>query len=368
MRICIDARKINDFGIGTHVRNLLRHLAALDTGHELIALGPDPENEAVRDLGDRVTAVPDSSKNYSLREQVSVSRHLLRLRPDLFHATHYVLPAVVPCPAVVTIHDAIHLLFPELLRSRLAHPYAKWMMGRSIARARRVLTVSESTRRDLARLFGRHRDKIEVVHNGVEGHYFERLGSEEKSRLLSALGLIRPYFLFVGNPKPHKNLERLVEGYAKANRRSELDQTLVCIGGERADWHDLTRRAEVLGVGNRLILGGHVDSLSLRAIYQEATALLYPSLYEGFGLPVVEAMASGTPVLTSQGSALAEVAAEAALLVDPWIVEEITEGILRLANEPTLRETLRQRGLDRAHSFRWAENAQKTMAIYETVV
>ncbi len=367
-RIAIDARKIRDFGIGTYIRNLTRGLAALDReNHYLMLVGPNGK-EALGPLPDNFELVPVAAPVYSLREQVSLSWRLHRLAIDLYHATHYVLPTLVPGRAVVTIHDIIHILYPEFLPSRLAFFYAQRMIRRSLARGDRIITVSKNSRSDLLRFYNVDESRIEAVYNGVEDLYHDHLEPADLDRWMQQLELQRPYLLFVGNPKPHKNLDNVIQAYAKARQVYEFDAPLVCVGSRPEADFKIRQRAEQLGIADDLRLLGHVAGEALPAIYQGATLFLYPTLYEGFGLPVVEAMASGVPVITSNTSALEEIGKGYAHLVDPLDVEAMARAIGHCMTDAEHRQSLIEMGLKRAREFDWQRTAKRTLEIYREVL
>jgi glycosyltransferase involved in cell wall biosynthesis len=367
-RIGIDARKVRDFGIGTYVRHLVQELAEIDQENEYVLIvGPDGR-EALPELPTRFRFSTESSKVYSLREQVSLSVHLARLRLDLFHATHYVLPLWVPSRTIVTIHDIIHLLYPEFLPNRLAYVYAQRMIRRALNRSERVLTVSHTTRRDLGRYFELGMERIAVIYNGVEQAFREILPQDVRVGRLAELGVSEPYLLFVGNPKPHKNLDRLLEAYALAQGQRPFAAPLVIVGNDPDAGVRIRLRADHLGIADQVKVLGRVDDQSLPVLYQGATLFLYPTLYEGFGLPVVEAMASGAPVVTSNSSALKEIAEGYAHLVDPLDVEAMAEAIGYCMAEPDHRSSLAKLGKKRAEQFSWRETAVRTLEVYQRVL
>jgi glycosyltransferase involved in cell wall biosynthesis len=362
--IGIDARKAQDFGIGTYIRNLLRHLGELDQDNRYVLFTGATGRDLLSDLPENFHLLVERSPVYSVRELVALSWKLFRLRLDLYHATHYVLPAVVPCRVVVTIHDLIHLLYPDFLPSRLALLYAQGMIRRALARADQVITVSENTKADLLEFFAVDAGKIEVVHNGVEEVFRQRLADEDVERWLRHLGIERPYVLFVGNPKPHKNLDNLVQAYARARLLHPFEARLVCVGARRKAEFKIYQRAVQLGVGDHVHLLGHVAQEALPALYQGADLFLYPTLYEGFGLPVVEAMACGTPVITSNTSSLKEIAEGYAYLVDPLDVTAIAEAIAHCMADPERRDSLGELGRRRSKDFQWRRTAELTLAVY----
>jgi glycosyltransferase involved in cell wall biosynthesis len=366
--IGIDARKIRDFGIGTYIRNLVRGLAQLDHDNRyLLLVGPNGP-EALAGLPDNFHLVPENSKVYSVRELFALSWRLWRLKLDLYHATHYVLPLVVPCRSVVTIHDIIHLLYPEFLPSRLAFFYARRMIRSTLSRSDRIVAVSQNTRSDLLRFLDADGRNIEVVYNGVDAVFHQRLSAEDLSRWQRQLGIVQPYLLFVGNPKPHKNLDSVIQAYAKALAIHDFDGNLVCVGGGPEADLRTRQRAETAGVAHRLRLLGQVPDEALPAIYQGATLFLYPTLYEGFGLPVVEAMASGVPVITSNTSALREIGEGFAYLVNPLDVEALARAIAQGMADPQRRATLADLGRRRAREFSWERTARRTLAVYKSVL
>jgi len=350
--IGIDARKVQDFGIGTYIRNLVQSLVALDRDNRYVLLTGPQGKEALGELPENFRVVIERSPVYSMRELAALSWRLWRLRLDLYHATHYVLPVATPSRVVVTIHDIIHLLYPQFLPNRLAFIYAQRMMRRSLARADRVIAVSENTKSDLMEYFEVDGSTIEVIHNGVDETFRHRLSETDLERWLRQLGIRRPYLLFVGNPKPHKNLDRVIQAYARAVELAGFDAPLVCVGDRTAAQFKLRQRAEQ----------------ALPALYQGAALFLYPTLYEGFGLPVVEAMASGTPVLTSNTSALKEVAGGHAHLVDPLDGERMAKAIARLMTDDDYRATLAEKGTARAADFRWDLCARQTLEVYRGVL
>ena len=305
---------------------------------------------------------------YSIRELFALSWHLLRLKADLYHATHYVMPLVVPCRSVVTIHDIIHLLYPEFLPNRLAFIYAERMIRRSLQRGDRIISVSRNTRADLMSYFQVDGEKIDVVYNGIEDQFRTALASEDLERWMRNLGLERPYLLFVGNPKPHKNLDNVVKAYAQALQLHDFPHRLVCVGDRGGLEFKIRQRASQLGISDRILLLGHVAQEALPAVYQGAAAFLYPTLYEGFGLPVVEAMASRVPVITSNTSALKEIAAGYADLVNPLDVEAMAGAIVRAVSDTDHRRSLRKLGARRAEDFHWRQAAGKTFDIYRRVL
>jgi glycosyltransferase involved in cell wall biosynthesis len=366
--IGIDARKIRDFGIGTYIRNLVRGLAQLDQENKyLLLVGPNGP-EALAGLPENFQLVPERSKVYSMRELFALSWRLWRMKLDLYHATHYVLPVVVPCKSVVTIHDIIHLLYPEFLPSRLAFFYAQRMIRSTLSRTDRVLAVSQNTRSDLLEYFDADGHSIEVVYNGVDAVFHQRLSAEDLTRWQRQLGIAPPYLLFVGNPKPHKNLDNVIQAYAKAQAIHAFEADLVCVGGGPEADLRTRQRAESAGVANRIRLLGQVADEALPAIYQGATLFLYPTLYEGFGLPVVEAMASGVPVITSNTSALREIGEGYAHLVNPLDVEALARAIAHEMADPQHRASLAELGMRRAREFSWERTAKRTMAVYRSVL
>jgi glycosyltransferase involved in cell wall biosynthesis len=366
--IGIDARKIRDFGIGTYVRNLVRGLAQLDQENEYVLLVGPNGPEALAGLPANFRLLLEGSKVYSVRELFALSWRLWRLKLDLYHATHYVLPLVVPCKSVVTIHDIIHLLYPEFLPSRLAFFYARRMIRRTLSRSDRVIAVSQNTRSDLLRFLDADGRKIEVVFNGVDAVFHQRLSTEDLTRWQRQLGIAPPYLLFVGNPKPHKNLDNVIQAYAKAQAIHAFDADLVCVGGNPEADLRTRQRAEAAGVAQRIRLLGQVPDEALPAIYQGATLFLYPTLYEGFGLPVIEAMASGVPVITSNTSALREIGEGYAHLVNPLDVEALARAIAQQMADPQHRASLAELGLRRAREFSWERTARRTLAVYKSVL
>jgi glycosyltransferase involved in cell wall biosynthesis len=266
---------------------------------------------------------------------------------------------------VVTIHDCIHLMFPQYLRSRLAFAYARASIGMAARRATRVLTVSESSKRDILRFVDVSPDKIDVIYNG----YDERFGAEPREedvvRVRERYQLHDEFVLYAGNVKPHKNLERVIQALHRVRARGLDHLKLVLIGDEISKYSALRRAVHQHQLHKYVRFLGYMPEETLAVMYRLAAVFVFPSLYEGFGLPPLEAMASGTPVVTSNVSSLPEVAGDAAVLVDPYDPEAIADGIYRVLTDEGLRHDLRQKGLNRARQFSWEDSARRVRAIYQ---
>ena len=367
MRVAIDVRKIDDFGVGTYVRNLLHWLARLDQETEYLLVCRRSDCERLEALGPNFRPLPNRSKNYSIAEQLTVPLGLMRNGVDLFHAPHYVLPALTPCRAIVTIHDCIHLMFPEYLPGRIAHLYARIAFWIATQRSSRVLTVSEASRRDILKYCPMPPNKVEVIYNAIDDRFNETPDVEQLASVRERYQLHDRFLLYSGNVKPHKNLERLIDAFARLRRRESDDIKLLISGSEISRYATLRRAVHRYNLHKHVRFLGFLSTDTLAALYHLADAFVFPSLYEGFGLPPLEAMASGTPVLTSNLSSLPEVVGDAALLVDPYDPESITDGMQQILSDTALRERLTRQGRIRASEFSWESSVRRVLATYREV-
>jgi glycosyltransferase involved in cell wall biosynthesis len=366
MRIALDVRKINDFGIGTYIRNLIKHLPLVDPDTQYFALCYPQDEALVRSLHPACTAVRVSSPNYSLTEHVAIPATLRRLRVELYHTPHYVLPLLTPCPSVVTVHDVIHLLFPQYLPSRFAIHYARFMIRRALEKAELVLTVSDSSKRDLLTFFEIPPEKIVVIPNAIDGSVTADIPAEELARVKERFQILGRTALFVGNIKPHKNVERLIAAFAKAREHEDCkDLTLIVVGDDISKYPSLRRTVERHQVRGHVRFFGFVPERTLTALYKIADVFVFPSLYEGFGLPPLEAMANGTPVVTSNISSLPEVVGDAALTVDPYNIDKIATAIRQILNDGDLRSRLINDGYERVKQFSWRGSVDRVHRAYQ---
>jgi glycosyltransferase involved in cell wall biosynthesis len=297
----------------------------------------------------------------SLWMQLLLPRILQKLRPDLVHFTNYLAPAACETPYVLSIHDMSLQLFPEchtwkkrLLTSRLLPLVAQ--------RARLVLAPSESTRRDVVRLLGLDAAKVRVIPYAAGPSF--RPVPPDYQRLQRLYGVRPPYFLYVGTLEPRKNLERALRAFARALPSLPPEASLVLVGQRGWKFAETLREAARPELQDRVVMPGYVPEQDLPALMSGALAFVYPSLYEGFGLPVIEAMACGTPVMTSRSSSLAEIADGAALMVDPRDEAAMAEGLRALAGDASLRARLAQQGRERAALFSWDRTGRETVAAY----
>ncbi len=367
MRVAIDARKLHDFGIGTYIRNLLRHLARIDRENEYVLLCQQSDMGVAATLGENFRAVLEPADNYSIAEQIHVPWVLMREKPDVYHAPHYVLPVAVRSRSVVTIHDCIHLMFPQYLPNRAAYAYARGAMWSAARRSDRILTVSEASKRDILHFFNVPPDKISVVYNAIDERIWEEPPPEDIARVRERFQLDQRFVLYAGTIKPHKNLVRLIEAFAQLRKGEFEELKLLIIGDEISKLPALRRAVHSYKLHKHVRFLGFLPDETLAALYRLASLFVFPSLYEGFGLPPLEAMASGTPVVTSNVSSLPEVAGDAAVLVDPYDVSSIVEGMRRVLSDSALANELRRKGLIRARDFSWARSVARTHEIYQLV-
>jgi glycosyltransferase involved in cell wall biosynthesis len=365
-RIAIDARKWRDYGIGTYVRNIVRALALIDTANTYFLFCHHEDVPTLKDLSENFVPVVDESPGYSLREHWSLPSQLRKLGADLFHEPHYVLPLLLGTKSVVTIHDCIHLRFPEYLPNPGAIYYARFMMGSALRRAKVVFTVSEASKRDILHFFPKTEpSRIHVVSNAIDADLLDAPDQDELDRVKERYQIAQRFILYAGNIKPHKNLPRLIEAFARLRATpGHEDVHLMIIGDEIGKTPELRRRVESFRLRPFVRFFGFVPERTLAALYRLATVFVFPSQYEGFGLPPLEAMACGTPVVTSNVSSLPEVVGNAAVLVDPHDGEAIAVGLSRVLDDPAFAADLREKGQIQAKKFNWEDSARKTLSGY----
>jgi glycosyltransferase involved in cell wall biosynthesis len=370
MKIAIDVRKWRDYGIGTYVRNLVRHLARLDHATTYFLLCESRDEDTLRDLAENFEPIVEPSPGYSLREHISIPRQLRQIGADLFHSPHYVLPLRSGVPSVVTIHDCIHLRFPQYLPNRFAIHYARFMLRHAVRRSTVVLTVSEASRADILSFYPETPpERVRVVPNAIDDAILTPPSPEETERVHERYQIQGRFILYAGNIKPHKNIERLIEAFGLLKARPEFeDVKLIIIGDEIQRYGSLRRSVETAGVRQDVRFFGFVPDSTLAVLYRTAHAFAFPSLYEGFGLPPLEAMACGTPVVTSRISSLPEVVGDAALLVDPYDTADIARALVRVLSDQALREDLIARGRERASHFSWDRSVHAILAVYREVL
>ena len=367
MRVAIDARKLHDFGIGTYIRNLLRHLARIDHDTEFVLLCTEADLGVAAQLGPNFRSVLEPAPNYSIREQIHVPWVLRRERPDLFHAPHYVLPAAIHCNSVVTIHDCIHLMFPQYLPNRMAYAYARAQMWTAAHRSDCILTVSDASKRDILHLFNIPPEKIVVVYNAIDAHFSVTPHPDAVARVRERYQLDHRFLLYVGNIKPHKNLVRLIEAFSELRTGDLEDLKLLIIGDEISKLPALRHAVHRHKLHKHVRFLGYVPDDQLAVLYRLAAVFVFPSLYEGFGLPPLEAMASGTPVVVSNVSSLPEVVGDAAVLVDPHDIDSIVDGLRCVLTNPARADDMRRKGLERSREFSWERSVARTLEVYKRI-
>ena len=367
MRIAIDARKLHDYGIGTYINNIVIELAQLDEANDYVFLCRQEDCEYINSLADNFQSIPQRSAHYSISEQLSIPISLTFNSIDLFHAPHYVLPALTPCRSIVTIHDCIHLKFPQYLPNRIASLYAWSQLWIAVKRAQAIITVSEHSKNDIAELLNVPREKISVIPNAISNRFATKLANEFLAGIKKRLQLERPFIMYSGNIKPHKNITTLINAFKQVQLRGHNDIELLIVGHHGADRAPLEKQVQQLGLQERVRFLGIQSEEHLAGLYQLAELFVLPSLYEGFGLSPLEAMASGTPVVASNVASLPEVLGKAAFFVDPRDAGSIADGITAILDNEVLRSDLIAKGRSRAQTFSWRRTAQQIYRVYNQI-
>jgi glycosyltransferase involved in cell wall biosynthesis len=351
-------------GVHQYICQLLRHLGQTDCGLRYTVLLGEGELPPYGSLTSIRSRWPTSRAAVRVAWEHLVQPWVLRrIKADLVHEPVFIAPLLNTCPTVVTIHDLSFIRLPHLFRpaNRL---YLTVMTRLSARRARRLIAVSAHTAAESAELLGVSVERIDVVYHGVDPT-FRPLPKNEVEAFRRQHGLPERFVLCVGTLEPRKNHTRLVEAFARIyDGRSKL----VLVGGKGWHYDALFAKVEALGLNESVIFPGYVMNEELPLWYNAATIFAYPSLYEGFGMPVLEAQACGAPVLTSNAPPLPEAAGDAALMADPCDVEALAANLNRLLTDESSRSELRERGLAHARQFTWARTACETARVYRSAL
>ena len=366
LRIVADVRRVRDFGIGTYIHGLLHALGAIDQSNEYILVALPEDEGAFSGLPPNFkTVIYRKTDAYSLNH-LAFPLFLHRLAPSLVHIPLNQVPLFMMEPYVVTIHDMASLLFETGSGLRM-HP-RRFLLRRGLLRAKRIMAVSEATRRDVHDALGIPADRIRLVYNAPNPDFF-RPAAGDRARILKRYQIDYPFLLYAGNIRPQKNIPRLVEAFAVAREHLShhpvyRDLHLIVIGDEISRYPSVRRAVIQTRVEKAVRFLGFVPFEALRIFFESAALFVFPSLYEGFGLPPLEAMATGTPVVASNVSSLPEVLGDAALLVNPENVFEIARAIQEALLDEDLRGELIAKGKAQAARYSWDRTAREVLEVY----
>ncbi|HLE15437.1 MAG TPA: glycosyltransferase family 1 protein [Anaerolineales bacterium] len=371
MRIGIDATALppQPVGAGNYIIHLIRSLAALDPAEQLVVFAQPGGLELINkpDIPVSWVIIPERSPFARLVwEQVGLPRLIRRLRIDLLHSLHYTRPFWLPCASVVTFHDMTFFLSPHL-HTRSKRWFFPPAIRMSARRADALTAVSESTRQDAIRILGIPAEKITTTPLGVDSNYRVIHDPLQRARVREKYRLPEQYVLYVGLVEPRKNLPLLVRAY-----RDLIDQgislPLVVAGGFGWGYDQVLQEIEKLDLKERVQFLGYVPQGDLPLVYNLACLFVYPTLYEGFGLPALEALACGVPVVTSAVASLPEIVGDAGILVSAGDQQALTGAMLAILSDPELSSELSKRGPARASLFTWKRTAQLTLQVYRQVL
>jgi glycosyltransferase involved in cell wall biosynthesis len=380
MIIGIEAQRIfrkKKHGMDMVALELIRNLQKLDTVNEYVIFVRSDEENYLLNESPNFRIVEINKGFYPLWEQISLPRAAKTAGCAILHCTSNTAPVFSSVPVVITLHDIIYMekSYLEILTGsgtwyqKLGNVYRRMVIPRIIGRSRKIITVSQFEEKRIARFFGMDKDKRLVsVYNGVGEHFMPVSDNARLIRVKEKYNLPDRFFFFLGNTDPKKNTRGTLQAFSDFVDMTENDICLVMLDYDRDELDKMIREIGNNKLLNRIVLTGYVANTDLPAIYSQSELFLYPSLRESFGLPMLEAMACGVPVITSCTSSMPEVAGDAALLIDPFIPREITEAMIQICENNSLRADLIQKGFIRAAKFSWKSMAQDVLKIYHEAV
>lgn len=383
LRIVIDVRHVRDFGIGTYIRNLVRALGEIDRENHYFLIALPDEVDDFKELPKNFETVVYHHRDTERINHFSYAFFVKNFAADLIHLPLNQVPLLMPKPYVVTIHDMSSILFGGS-GSGLKESWRLFHFRRGLIRADRVIAVSAATRRDVENLLGIPASRVRQVYSAPDPKFLDHNSTDpsrptgpeawqaEQMRVLERYQVNYPFLLYSGRIRPHKNIPRLVEAFAVARGDLEShpkykDLRLIIIGDELSRHPAVRRMVIQTRMEQNVRFLGFLPFDTLKFFYTAASAFMFPSLYEGFGLPPLEAMASGTPVITSGLSSLPEVVGEAAMIVNPENVFDMARGIREVLLDENLRHRLIHSGYDRVKQFSWRRTAEQVLEVYNEV-
>ncbi|MGC9048848.1 MAG: glycosyltransferase family 4 protein [Patescibacteria group bacterium] len=384
MRIGIDARTIlnpekgEGAGIGHYTYQLIRHLLKIDKKNDyFLFFDKTVQNRRLAKFKQenvRVGFFPFIQYAKFLPGgywHFLASAFLTRHRLDVFHSPTLNLPQSYRAPTVVTAHDLTVYKFPELYNTKKQRTILKSTIPQAIKMAKKIIAVSYSTKKDLGEIFGVESEKVRVIYHGVDERFFRKSDSATIEKIKMKFGIKNDYLLFLGTLESRKNIFRIIEAYERLRDKiSSLEHPianiqLVLAGAPGFNFKKIDEKISHSKYKEDIILPGYIEADDLDPLFEGAKVFVFPTLYEGFGLPVIEAMANGVPVITSNISSLPEIAEERAILVDPLNVAEISQAMFDLLTRQDLWQKLSQLGKEKAKEFDWQKTAAKTLEVYK---
>jgi glycosyltransferase involved in cell wall biosynthesis len=375
VKIAIDIRRMTEFGVGTYIRNIVRTLGRLDHETTYFLIGSPAKVKEIGPLPPNFHTIPLAEPERTLKSFREFRAIVKRLECDLVHIPNlFSVPRALPCPYVMTVHDMLEHL------SRARQQTGFWgslhfqLTKRVLRGAARIFAVSNFTKIEVEKLFGIPAGRIEVVYNAIDERFLHGHASAAERQLIAERYQVTyPFLLYAGRISPHKNVVRIIEAFSALKTELEKDRAfpdlkLIIIGDDVSGNPDLRRTVIRSGVQNDVRFLGFVPIEVLRTFYDAAKIFVFPSLYEGFGLPPLEAMAHGTPVVTSNVSSLPEVVGHAAVLVHPENVFEIMRALHRVLLDQPLREKMKERSYRQAEKFSWEKSVRRILDAYHEVV
>ncbi|HWR35216.1 MAG TPA: glycosyltransferase family 1 protein [Clostridia bacterium] len=375
MKVAIDIRRVADFGVATYIRNVVRSLGRLDHRNEYFLIGMVERLREIGDLPPNFHSIPVASSQGALKSYFEFRRHVKHHGCQLVHVPHtFWRPTPGDCPYVITVHDLLDYMYRVNSRSAMGQMMHFYLTSLVMKKAARIFAVSHFTGKDVSRVFQVPEKKIEVVYNAIDDRFRQGHTTDADREMIAERYQVNyPFLLYAGRISPHKNVVRIIEAFSALKTDLAKDARcpnlkLIIIGDELSKHPDLRRAVIKSGVQNDVRFLGFVPIDVLRIFYDAAKIFVFPSLYEGFGLPPLEAMAHGTPVVASNTSALPEVTGKAAVLVNPENVFEISRALYRVLLDQSLRERMKIAGLEQAAKFSWDTTVQRMIEVYEEAI
>jgi len=368
MKICVDVGPLSvKGGTATYVSNVLTKIFEIDTDNEyFLYTGADNSYtfKEYHNVTEKNIAISRRSSRL-VWDQLILPYELKKHDIDVMHGTKGVAPIFTDSKIVITIHDLIPILYPDTY-TMIDRTYWRHVLPLFAKTAEQIITVSESTKNDLVSLLNIDETKVSVTPLGIDNRYKKPL--KDNIMTINRYYLPDQYILYVGTLQPRKNLATLIYAFYKLKQVKQIKHKLVIVGKKGWLYNDIFKLVNKFNIASEVKFTGYVPDEDLPYLYNAADLFVYPSFYEGFGLPPLEAMACGTPVITSNTSSLPEVVGDAGIMVDPYDVDGLAQAMYEVLTNDDLREDLIKKGIERAKMFSWEKTARETLKVYESVV